>query len=265
MKERATRTAIVTGGGSGIGLAISERLASRGQPVAIFDLNADGAKAAATTIEAEGGRAIGLQVDVTNRSGVEEAVEEVRRDLGPPTVLVNNAGVAAFEDFLQIDINEWRRMIEVNLTGTFQCCQVVIPDMLAEGWGRIVNISSSSVHSGTRRQAHYVAAKSGVVGLTKCLAVGIRALRNHRQHDSSRVYRHPASATSRSGGSARHREGNGRHAGWPARKTRGHRRGMRVSRQRGRRLRHRTDHRGQRRAQYLAEQRVNGRSWWISE
>jgi 2-hydroxycyclohexanecarboxyl-CoA dehydrogenase len=171
VKERATRTAIVTGGGSGIGLAVSERLAAGGQPVAIFDLNADGAKAAASAIEDAGGRAIGLQVDVTDRSGVEAAVAEVRRHLGPPTILVNNAGVAAFEDFLQIDINEWRRMIEVNLTGTFQCCQVVIPDMLAEGWGRIVNISSSSVHSGTRRQAHYVAAKSGLVGLTKCLAL----------------------------------------------------------------------------------------------
>jgi 2-hydroxycyclohexanecarboxyl-CoA dehydrogenase len=171
VKEGVTRTAIVTGGGSGIGLAISERLAAGGAAVAIWDVNGDAAKAAAAAIEGAGGHAIGLQVDVTDRSGVDQAVADVRRILGTPTVLVNNAGVAAFEDFLEIDIDEWSRMIDVNLTGTFQCCQAVIPGMLAEGWGRIVNISSSSVHSGTRRQAHYVAAKSGVVGLTKCLAL----------------------------------------------------------------------------------------------
>jgi 2-hydroxycyclohexanecarboxyl-CoA dehydrogenase len=171
VKESAARTAIVTGGGSGIGLAISRRLAGTGAAVAIFDVNGDAAQAAAAAIDGSSGRAIGLQVDITDRPGVEAAVEDVHQNLGPASILVNNAGVATFEDFLKIDFAEWSRMIAVNLTGTFQCCQVVLPDMLDQGWGRIVNISSSSVHSGTRRQAHYVAAKSGVVGLTKCLAL----------------------------------------------------------------------------------------------
>jgi len=170
-KENVTRTAIVTGGGSGIGLAISQRLAADGKAVAIFDVNGQAAKEAAAGIEAKGGHAIGFQVDVVDRFAIDSSVADVRRILGAVTVLVNNAGVAAFEDFLKIDIGEWSRMISVNLTGTFQCCQAVIPDMLTEQWGRIVNISSSSVHSGTRRQAHYVSAKSGVVGLTKCLAL----------------------------------------------------------------------------------------------
>jgi 2-hydroxycyclohexanecarboxyl-CoA dehydrogenase len=171
VKEDTPRTAIVTGGASGIGLAISQRLAAEGNAVAVFDVNTDAAKAAAVAIEAAGGSAIGLPVDVTDRAGVVSAVDEIRGALGAPTILVNNAGVAAFDGFLDITMDEWDRMIAVNLTGTFHCCQVAIPGMVSEGWGRIVNISSSSVHSGTRRQAHYVAAKSGVVGLTKCLAL----------------------------------------------------------------------------------------------
>jgi NAD(P)-dependent dehydrogenase (short-subunit alcohol dehydrogenase family) len=165
------RTAIVTGGASGIGLAISERLAADGASVAIFDLNGEGAEAAAGKIEAAGGGAIGLAVDVTDRPGIEAAVGEVRARLGRPTILVNDAGMTGFDPFLDIPVEKWELLLRVNLTGTFHCCQVVIPEMLEEGWGRIVNISSSSIHSGSARMTHYVAAKSGVVGLTKALAL----------------------------------------------------------------------------------------------
>jgi NAD(P)-dependent dehydrogenase (short-subunit alcohol dehydrogenase family) len=165
------RTAIVTGGASGIGLAISERLAADGAAVAIFDLNGEGAEAAAAKIEAAGGSAIGLAVDVTDRPGIEAAVSEVRSRLGRPTILVNDAGMTGFDPFLEIPVEKWELLLRVNLTGTFHCCQVVIPDMLEEEWGRIVNISSSSIHSGSSRMTHYVAAKSGVVGLTKALAL----------------------------------------------------------------------------------------------
>jgi NAD(P)-dependent dehydrogenase (short-subunit alcohol dehydrogenase family) len=165
------RIAIVTGGASGIGLAISERLAADGAAVAIFDLNSEGAEAAAGKIEAAGGSAIGRAVDVTDRPGIEAAVGEVRSRLGRPTILVNDAGMTGFDPFLEIPVEKWELLLRVNLTGTFHCCQVVIPDMLEEGWGRIVNISSSSIHSGSARMTHYVAAKSGVVGLTKALAL----------------------------------------------------------------------------------------------
>ena len=169
------RTAIVTGGASGIGRAISARLASDGANVAVFDLDGDGAKVTASEIDASGGRAIGLKVNIASRSEVEAGVDEASRILGTPTILVNNAGAVGFDDFLNISHDEWQRMFAVNATGTFNCCQVVIPFMLEEGWGRIVNISSSSTHSGTRRQAHYVAAKSSVNGLTKCLALEFAA------------------------------------------------------------------------------------------
>lgn len=166
-----TRTAIVTGGASGIGLAISERLAGGGARVAIFDLNGDAARAAAEKIEADGGTARGFAVDVTDRPGIDAAVASVTEDLGRPTILVNNAGMPGFDPFLDIEFEKWQRIIEVNLSGTFHCCQAVLPHMLDEGWGRIVNISSSSTHSGVARMTHYVAAKSGVVGLTKSLAL----------------------------------------------------------------------------------------------
>jgi NAD(P)-dependent dehydrogenase (short-subunit alcohol dehydrogenase family) len=165
------RTAIVTGGASGIGLAISERLAADGAAVAIFDLNGEGAQGAAAKIEAAGGSAVGVAVDVTDRPGIEAAVATVRSRLGRPTILVNDAGMTGFDPFLEIPVEKWELLLKVNLTGTFHCCQVVIPDMLEEGWGRIVNISSSSIHSGSARMTHYVAAKSGVVGLTKALAL----------------------------------------------------------------------------------------------
>jgi NAD(P)-dependent dehydrogenase (short-subunit alcohol dehydrogenase family) len=165
------RTAIVTGGGSGIGLAIGTRLARDGLAVAIFDRDGEAAEAAAAKIGAAGGRAMGLTVDVTDRAAIEGATDEVRSGLGSPTVLVNNAGVEGFDKFLDITPENWNRLLEVNLTGTFNCCQVVLPEMIAASWGRIVNISSSSAQGGQARMAHYVASKAGVIGLTKSLAL----------------------------------------------------------------------------------------------
>ncbi|MFD3813013.1 SDR family NAD(P)-dependent oxidoreductase [Rhodococcus sp. NPDC058639] len=167
----SNRIAIVTGGGSGIGRAIGLRLASDGNMVAIFDLDGDAAAATADTIVEAGGKALGVQVDVTDRANIDAGVAEVRSRLGRPTVLVNNAGLSLDSPFLDITAELWQKSLAVNLTGTFDCCQAVLPDMLDEGWGRIVNISSSSFHSGSPELAGYVSAKSGVVGLTKVLAL----------------------------------------------------------------------------------------------
>ncbi|MGO8862783.1 MAG: SDR family NAD(P)-dependent oxidoreductase [Acidimicrobiales bacterium] len=167
------RVAIVTGGASGIGLAISERLAADGAAVAIFDVNGEGAEAAALKIGTPGSTAIGLAVDVSDRPSIDRAVAEVRSRVGRPTILVDNAGITGFDPFLEISAEKWNRILAVNLTGTFFCCQAVLPDMMEAGWGRIVNISSSSIHSGSPRMTHYVAAKSGVVGLTKALALEV--------------------------------------------------------------------------------------------
>jgi 2-hydroxycyclohexanecarboxyl-CoA dehydrogenase len=169
--EGIAKVAVVTGGGSGIGLAISERLAADGIAIAVLDLDGGAADRAAEAITAGGGTAIGLAVDVTDRPGVEAAVADVAERLGPPTILVNNAGLQGFERFLKITPEQWGKVIEVNLTGTFHCCQVVLPHMLEAGWGRIVNISSSSAQGGQPMMAHYVSSKAAVIGLTKSLAL----------------------------------------------------------------------------------------------
>jgi NAD(P)-dependent dehydrogenase (short-subunit alcohol dehydrogenase family) len=165
------RTAIVTGGGSGIGLAIAQRLASDGLRVAIFDRDGDAGDAAAAAIGDAGGTAAATVVDVSDRAQIDTGVEFVCDTLGEPTVLVNNAGLDGFDRFLQITEEVWNRILSVNLTGTFLCCQAVVPHMIEAGWGRIVNISSSAGQVGQPMMTHYVASKAGVIGFTKALAL----------------------------------------------------------------------------------------------
>ncbi len=165
------RVAVVTGGGSGIGEAISLRLARDGASVAIFDLNGEAADRVAAEIVQAGGSADGWVVDVTDRETIDTALGEVRERLGAPTILVTSAGFSSTDPFLEITSELWDKLIRINLTGTFHCCQAVLPDMVAAGWGRIVTISSSSTHSGVPTMTHYVSAKSGVNGLTKSLAL----------------------------------------------------------------------------------------------
>jgi 2-hydroxycyclohexanecarboxyl-CoA dehydrogenase len=152
------KTAIVTGGASGIGRAIADRLRGDGFRVAVLDLSPtdDGS---------------GYVVDVTDRAQVDAAVAAIREAFGPILVLVNAAGVDSFKKFLGMSFAEWSKVIDVNLNGVFHTIQAVLPDMVEAGWGRIVNISSSSTHSGQPFMAHYVAAKSAVNGLTKSLAL----------------------------------------------------------------------------------------------
>lgn len=152
------KTAVVTGGASGIGRAIADRLRADGYHVATIDLNPSDDEFAQTA-------------DVTDRAQVEAALSAIRAQLGPVTILVNAAGLDGFKRFTDITFEEWQKVVDVNLNGVFHCIQAVLPDMVDAGWGRIVNISSSSTHSGTPYMAHYVAAKSAVNGLTKSLAL----------------------------------------------------------------------------------------------
>ena len=152
------RAAVVTGGGSGIGLAVVRRLRADGLDVASIDLK-----------PAEDDRS--FTADVTDRSQVDAALSAIRARVGPVAVLVNAAGLDGFTRFANMTFEEWQRVIDVNLNGVFHVTQAVLPDMVAAGWGRIVNISSSSTHSGVARMSHYVAAKSAVNGLTKSLAL----------------------------------------------------------------------------------------------
>src|SRR4051794_15555996 len=165
------RVVVVTGGASGMGLAIGRRLSETGYRVALLDRDRESAEAAAEAIRTAGGSALGLAVDVSDRSQVDAAVEKVRSGFGPVEILVTSAGIDEFVKFTEITVDDWNRMIAVNLTGTFHCIQSVVPDMIAAKWGRVVTISSSSAQSGAARMAHYVASKGGVIGLTKALAL----------------------------------------------------------------------------------------------
>ncbi|HEY5152279.1 MAG TPA: SDR family NAD(P)-dependent oxidoreductase, partial [Mycobacterium sp.] len=144
-----SKTAVVTGGGSGIGAAIVNRLRSDGYRVAVLDLNPSDSE-------------FSYVADVTDRAQIDAALGEIRAALGPVTILVNAAGKDSFRRFTDISFDQWRKIIDINLNGVFHTIQAVLPDMLEAGWGRIVNISSSSTHSGVPYMSAYVAAKSGV-------------------------------------------------------------------------------------------------------
>ena len=165
-----SRTAVVTGGASGIGRASCQELCAAGYSVGVLDLDGRAAEDLAAELRAAGGRAIAVPADVTDPDAVADGFGKVRAELGPTHVLVTSAGLAVWDDFEAITPERWQRVIEVNLTGTFNACQAALPDMVAAGWGRIITISSSSAQRGSPRMAHYAAAKGGVIVLTKSLA-----------------------------------------------------------------------------------------------
>ena len=166
----SSRVAVVTGAGSGIGLGVARRLAADGHAVALLDLDRDHVQKASAELSEKGHTASGHEVDVADRGAVERVYASVRQDLGPVTIVVTSAGIEAFDPVGDITPEKWDRVLAVNLTGTFTCVQLAIPDMIEAGWGRIVTISSSSAQSGAPNMAHYVASKGGVIGLTKAFA-----------------------------------------------------------------------------------------------
>jgi NAD(P)-dependent dehydrogenase (short-subunit alcohol dehydrogenase family) len=158
------RVAIVTGAAQGIGKAIADKLAEEGASVAVADVNAAGAEEAAP----EGG--IGLGVDVSSEEDVKRMVADTLGHFGRLDVLVNNAAIVPFVAWDDIDFAEWRRIMSVNLDGTFLCCHHAQRPMREAGYGRIVNICSNVVLAGTPNLAHYVASKGGILGFTRALA-----------------------------------------------------------------------------------------------
>ncbi len=166
-----TKTALVTGGGAGMGKAIALRLAREGRKVGVLDINGADAASVADAIIAAGGEAVAVTADIADRKAVDAAVTEVRRVLGAITILVNNAATESFTPFPEIDEAIWDRLMNVNLKGTYQVTQSVLPDMLAAGWGRIVNISAFGAQIGAPNMAHYTATKGGVISMTRSLAI----------------------------------------------------------------------------------------------
>ena len=170
------KVALVTGAAAGIGTAICRQLARDGIAVGVSDINYEDAKKVADSIVAEGGKAIALECNVADRENVKAAVNELRSAFGAITILVNNAGIPGITPFEEITDEMWDRQMEVNLKGTFIPTQVVLPDMKAAKWGRVVNISSSGAQSGCPHMAHYTAAKGGVISFTRTLALELGPL-----------------------------------------------------------------------------------------
>ena len=164
------RVAIVTGAARGIGAGIARRLASDGLAVAVADLDESACQAVVDEIEAAGGRGLAVRVDVSDEKAVQDGVDQIVAHLGDPTVLVNNAGIIRDNLLFRMTVEEWDAVTNVHLRGSFLMARAAQGFMTQAGWGRIVNLSSTSA-LGNRGQANYSAAKAGIQGFTKTLAV----------------------------------------------------------------------------------------------
>jgi len=168
--ELTDRVAIVTGGARGIGAAIARRLSRDGLKVALLDLDESAAQETADSIIADGGQAVAVGADVTDASAVEAAVERVATTLGPPTVLINNAGLTRDNLLFKMSELDWDSLMAVHLKGAFLAARAVQKHMVEAKWGRIINMSSGSA-LGNRGQVNYSTAKAGLQGFTRALAV----------------------------------------------------------------------------------------------
>ena len=158
------------GGAGGIGRATCIRLARDGAAISIWDVDVAGARETARLIDEDGGRTAAYETDVASAGSISSALARTHEELGPVTILVNNAALTGSSKFEDLTEQAWDRMIEVDLKGPFLCIKATLPDMLAAQWGRIVNITSSSVQMGNPFQSHYIAVKGGLLALTRSLA-----------------------------------------------------------------------------------------------
>jgi len=165
-----TTTALVTGAARGIGAATARRLAADGHQVAVLDLREADAEATAAAIREAGGTALAVGADVADEDAVAAAVARVADELGPPTVLVNNAGILRDNLLFKMSVDDWDAVLSVHLRGAFLVSRAVQQHQVAARWGRVVNLSSTSA-LGNRGQANYAAAKAGMQGFTKTLAI----------------------------------------------------------------------------------------------
>lgn len=173
------KIAIITGAAAGIGEATALYFAESGARVVALDRDEQGIQQVAARIEAAGGQALAVNADVSNRSELSAAVDAALARFGRIDILINNAGIYPRKAFLEITEAEWDRMHDINLKGTFHMTQLVAAHMVRQGHGKIVNISSVTFFMGAKLLSHYVAAKGGVIGLTRVLA---KELGEHNIH-----------------------------------------------------------------------------------
>lgn len=164
------KTAIITGAASGIGSAIARKFASEGASIVIGDLNAKALQELTNDLETDSTAVIGVPADITKRNDVDALAKAAIDRFGQIDILVNNAGSRIIKSFLDHTEEDWRQMLDVNLTGHFLCCQAVLPYMLEAGHGRIINMASIASTVGRPGRAGYVAAKGGLLALTRALA-----------------------------------------------------------------------------------------------
>jgi len=176
MGRLAGKTAIVTGGGGGIGGAICRRFAAEGAKVAIFDLSLAGAEKVRDAIRGAGGTAEAFRCDITSRAEVDAAVAATESAFGPIDVLVNNAGWDIFAPFTKTQPEQWQQLIAINLVGALHLHHAVLPGMAARKSGRIVNVASDAARVGSSGEAVYAACKGGLVAFSKTIA------REHARH-----------------------------------------------------------------------------------
>lgn len=170
MRGLEGRRAIVTGGGSGIGRAICQRLVEEGCQIGVFDINRAGAEETVATTLGKSGRARAYEVDITDLSAVKAAVERFEAESGPTDILVNNAGWDKAVPFLQSDPDLWQKIIGINLYGPLHLHAAVLPGMVARRSGRVINIASDAGRVGSSGEAVYSACKGGIISFTKTLA-----------------------------------------------------------------------------------------------
>ncbi|MFL6717205.1 MAG: 3-oxoacyl-ACP reductase FabG [Burkholderiaceae bacterium] len=164
------KVAIVTGSARGLGAATARRLAQEGAKVIITDIQAEHAEATAAALRAEGLQAHCIVANITKAAEVQHLVEETKAHFGAAQILVNNAGFPRDKYLLKMTEDDWDLVMEVMLKGSFLATKAVMPDMIEQGWGRVINISSRA-HFGNPTQANYSAAKAGLIGMAKALAI----------------------------------------------------------------------------------------------
>jgi len=167
------RVVLITGAGQGIGREYAKQFAAAGAIPVVAEINEESAQRVAGEIEAAGGRALGLRTDVADPDSVQALVDAAMKKYGRIDAVINNAAIFTslkMKPFEQIPLEEWDQVMRVNITGCFLLARAVLPAMRARGWGRIVNISSSAVPTGTKNYLHYVTSKSALVGMTSSMA-----------------------------------------------------------------------------------------------